>query len=43
MGGGVREVLVYEGETKSTYEQYAVAVRKEETFIGHFLKAVACV
>ena len=30
-----------EGEPESTSDQYAVAMKKEGTFIGHLLEAVA--
>ena len=29
-----------EGEPESTFNQYAVAMKKEGTFIGHLLEAV---
>ena len=43
MGGKVGEPLVYEAEPESTSDQFAVAMKKEGTFIGHLLEAVACV
>ena len=37
----VGEVLVCKGEPKSTSDRYVVAMKKEGTFIGHLLEAVA--
>ena len=36
----VKEALVWEGEPESSSDPYAVAIKKEGTFIGHLLEAV---
>ena len=40
---GVGGALVCNGEPKSASNRCAVAMKKEETFMGHLLKAVGCV
>ena len=37
----VGEALVCKGEPESTSNRYTVAMKKEGTFIGHLLEAVA--
>ena len=43
MGGKVGEPLICEAEPESASNQFAVAMKKEGTFIGHLLEAVVCV
>ena len=40
---GVGEALMCEGDPESASNRYAVAMKKERTFIGHLLKVVMCV
>ena len=38
---GIGKGVVSEGEPESASDQYVVAMKREETFIGHLLGAVA--